>query len=210
MTVLDLGAHVGYYSRLFSGLVGPKGKVYAFEASPENQTMLRRNLDSPRYANVEVVPRAICDREGTVKLFVSPGHSNHSLIPGFTAAETVLEIPSISVDAFVAQRGIQALDFVKMDIEGAETMALNGMRETIRNSPGLALLVECNLLSLETLVSTPAKFMALIEGLGLWPSAILKDATLGPLPDVADIDLYVNLLCVKPGDCRLGAVMDHP
>ncbi|HEY3123578.1 MAG TPA: FkbM family methyltransferase, partial [Thermoanaerobaculia bacterium] len=59
MTVLDLGAHVGYYSRLFSGLVGPKGKVYAFEASPENQTMLRRNLDSPRYANVEVVPRAI-------------------------------------------------------------------------------------------------------------------------------------------------------
>ena len=203
MTVLDLGAHVGYYSQLFSEWVGPTGKVYAFEASPENQVILRRNLSSARYANVEVVPRAISDRVGMAKLFVSPGHSNHSLIAGFAAAEKVVEIPAVSVDAFLAERGIASLDFVKMDIEGAETMALDGMRETIRVSPGIAMLVECNLLSIESRGSTPAEFLSMIEGLGLRPSAILKDATLGPLPAESDIDLYVNLLCVKPEDRRL-------
>jgi FkbM family methyltransferase len=202
MTVLDLGAHVGYYTRLFSEWVGPKGKVYAFEASPENQAILQRNVSSARYANVEVVPRAISDRAGIAKLFVSPGHSNHSLLPGFTAAETVVEIPAVSVDVFLAERGIPSLDFVKMDIEGAETMALDGMRQTIHASPRIALLVECNLLSIQTRGSTPTEFLSMIEGLGLRPSAILKDATLGPLPAEADIDLYVNLLCVKPEDRR--------
>jgi FkbM family methyltransferase len=207
MTVLDLGAHVGYYSRFLSRLVGAKGKVYAFEASPENQAVLRRNLDSPRYNNVEVVPSAISDHEGTMKLFVSPGHSNHSLIQGFTPADDVLEIPTVSVDGFAAQRGIPVIDFIKMDIEGAETMALNGMRETIRKSPQLALLAECNPLALRTAGTTPAEYMQLIEDIGLTPLAILDDASLGPLPDVASIEasisLYVNLLCVKPGDSRL-------
>ena len=207
MTVLDLGAHVGYYSRFFSGLVGPQGRVYAFEASPENQAVLRRNLDSPRYGNVEVVPRAISDREGTMKLFVSPGHSNHSLIPGFTPADDVLEISTVSVDEFAAQRGIRAIDFIKMDIEGAETMALNGMRETVRRSPQLALLAECNPLALRSAGTSAAEFLQLIENVGLKPSAILDDATLGPLPDVASIEasisLYINLLCVRPGDSRL-------
>jgi FkbM family methyltransferase len=207
MTVFDLGAHVGYYSRFFSRLVGAKGRVYAFEASPENQAVLRRNLGSPRYANVEVVPSAISDHEGTMKLFVSPGHSNHSLIQGFTHAEDVLEISTVSVDRFAAQRGIRAIDFVKMDIEGAESMALNGMRETIRKFPQLVLLVECNPLALRSAGSTPAEFVQLIEKIGLTPSAILDDATLGPLPDVASIEasisLYVNLLCARPGDSRL-------
>lgn len=203
MTVLDLGAHVGYYSRIFSEWVGPTGKVYAFEASPENQEILRRNLSSPRYANVEVVPRAVSDRVGIAKLFVSPGHSNHSLLSGFAAAEKVVEIPAVSVDAFLTERGIPSLDFVKMDIEGAEHIALEGMRETIRRSPRVALLVECNLAAIETRGSTPAEFLSQIEGLGLRPVAILKDATLGPLPPEADIDLYINLLCVKPDDPRL-------
>jgi FkbM family methyltransferase len=207
MTVFDLGAHVGYYSRFFSRLVGSKGRVYAFEASPENQAVLRRNLGSPRYANVEVVPSAISDHEGTMKLFVSPGHSNHSLIQGFTDAEDVLEISTVSVDRFAAQRGIRAIDFVKMDIEGAESMALNGMRETIRKFPQLVLLVECNPLALRSAGSTPAEFVQLIEKIGLTPSAILDDATLGPLPDVASIEasisLYVNLLCARPDDSRL-------
>ena len=207
MTVLDLGAHVGYYSRFLSRLVGPQGRVYAFEASPENQAVLRRNLDSPRYANVEVVPSAISDREGTIKLFVSPGHSNHSLIEGFTPADGVLEIPTVSVDGFAAQRGIREIDFIKMDIEGAETMALNGMRETVRQSPRLALLAECNPLALRTAGTTAADYLRLIENVGLEPLTILDDATLGPLPDVAEIEasisLYVNLLCVRPGDPRL-------
>ena len=133
MTVFDLGAHVGYYSRFLSKLVGPAGVVYAFEPNPENRAALRRNLDAPGYSNVEIVPCAISDREDTRKLFISPGHSNHSLIEGYTDAESFVEVPSISVDAFAAKRGIQSVDFVKMDVEGAESMALNGNRRRQRH-----------------------------------------------------------------------------
>ena len=157
-----------------------------------------------------MVPFAISDREGTIKLFVSPGHSNHSLIEGFTPADAVLEIPTVSVDGFAAQRGIREIDFIKMDIEGAETMALNGMRETVRKSPRLALLAECNPLALRTAGTTAADYLRLIENVGLEPLTILDDATLGPLPDVAEIEasisLYVNLLCVRPGDPRLSEI----
>ena len=198
MTVIDLGAHVGYYSRFLSKLVGPAGVVYAFEPNPENRAALRRNLDAPSYSNVEIVPCAISDREDTRKLFISLGHSNHSLIEGYTEAESFVEVPSISVDAFVAKRGIQSVDFVKMDVEGAESMALNGMRETIRNSPRLAVLVECCPHALKCVGSTPQKFMDLIEDLGLDSSTILEDATLGPLPVVETIDVRVNLLCLRP------------
>lgn len=169
--------------------------------------MLRRNLDSPRYANVEVVPMAVSDHEGAMKLFVSPGHSNHSLIEGFTAANGVVEIPTISIDAFARKRGIASVDFIKMDIEGAETMALEGMRETIRRSPRPALLAECNPLALRTAGTNAADYMRLIENLGLRSLAILEDGSLGPLPDIAAIEasisLYVNLLCVKPEDPRV-------
>jgi FkbM family methyltransferase len=207
MTVFDLGAHVGYYCRFLSRLVGPQGRVYAFEASPENQAVLRRNLSSPRFANVEVVPMAVSDHEGVMRLFVSPGHSNHSLIEGFTAANGILEIPTISIDAFAEKRGIAAIDFIKMDIEGAETMALNGMREMVRKSPRPVLLAECNPLALRTAGTNASDYMRLIEDLGLRSRAILDDGRLGPLPDIAAIEasisLYVNLLCAKPGDPRL-------
>lgn len=197
MTVIDLGANVGYYTRLFSDLVGPRGRVFAFEPNPENLVALRSNLSSPRYSNVEICPFAASDQDGTATLFVSPGHSNHSLIEGYTAAETKLEIPVVTIDRFLKNREIAAVDFVKMDIEGGESRALQGMRETIRSSPRFRLLVECNPLALRSAGSTPADFLRLISSLGLNPEAILEDASLGLLPDVTTIDLYVNLLCSR-------------
>jgi FkbM family methyltransferase len=68
-------------------------------------------------------------------LFVSPGHSNHSLIEGFSASEREVEVETVSIDAFLAQRGIASIHFAKIDIEGAESLALAGMSETIRQSP---------------------------------------------------------------------------
>ena len=197
MTVIDLGANVGYYARLLSDLVGPDGRVFAFEPSPENLEVLRSNLSAPRYSNVEICPFAASDQDGTASLFVSPGHSNHSLIEGYTAAETKLEIPVVTIDRFLKDRGIAAVDFVKMDIEGGESRALQGMRETIAHSPGFRLLVECNPQALQAAGSTPAGFLELLSNLGLKAEAILEDASLGPLPEVTTIDLYVNLLCSR-------------
>ena len=157
--------------------------------------------------DAELIDSVTNGKEDDMRLFVSPGHSNHSLIEGFTAANGILEIPTISIDAFAEKRGIAAIDFIKMDIEGAETMALNGMREMVRKSPRPVLLAECNPLALRTAGTNASDYMRLIEDLGLRSRAILDDGRLGPLPDIAAIEasisLYVNLLCAKPGDPRL-------
>lgn len=202
MTVVDLGAHVGYYSRLFSDIVGPTGRVFAFEPNPENLAMLRGNLRHRRYSNVEILPCAASDNVGSSRLFVSPGHSNHSLIPGFTAAEATIEVETTSIDAFVENRAISSIDFIKIDVEGSETLALSGMAETIRKSPGLCALIEFNPLALRSAGTTPECFLNLIGKLGFESAAILEDARLGSLPDSSDIDMYVNLICWKAGDRR--------
>jgi FkbM family methyltransferase len=205
MTVVDLGAHVGYYSRLLSKIVGPKGKVFAFEPNLENLELLRRNLAAARCSNVEILPYAVSNRSGRSKLFISPGHSNHSLMPSFTAAEQEIEVETVSLDAFLQQRGIPSVDFIKIDIEGSETLALSGMKETIRRSSQICALIEFNPLALRASGTTPARFLDLLRELELEASAILDDAGLGPLPDISKIDMYTNLLCRKPGDRRFGS-----
>lgn len=197
MVVLDLGAHIGYYTRAFSRLVGPRGKVFAFEPNPENVGVLRRNLSGRRYANVEVLPYAASDRHETARLFISAGHSNHSLIEGFTASEAELPVETVSVDEFLKERGISSIDFAKIDIEGSEPRALAGMQQTIHNSPHLVLLMECNPLALEKAGFSVRQFLCFIESLGLKPRAILEDGRLGPVPESTQKGDFVNLLCVK-------------
>ena len=211
MTVVDLGAHIGYYSRILSALVGPQGKVLAFEPNPENLAVLRRNLSGPRYRNVDILPYAVSDRNTTGKLFVSSGHSNHSLIKGFSAAEKEIDVETVSLDAFLGRKGIRTLDFVKLDVEGAESMALLGMAETIRRSSAMALLVEYNPLALRASGTSPGAFVHLLEGLELQTAAILEDASLGPVPDLSQVDLYCNLLCSRAGALPLAtSAAYHP
>jgi FkbM family methyltransferase len=189
MIALDLGAHIGYYTRILSKLVGPMGKVLAFEPNPENVEVLRRNLRG--YRNVEIYPYAVSDANGTCTLFISPGHSNHSLVAGFTQAEGEVEVQAVAIDGL----GLGSVGFIKMDVEGAESLALQGMRETIGRSKGLHLLMEFNPPALQAAGVPPESFLELIRSLGLEPWGIAEDGSLRPVVEVPKGGLYVNLLC---------------
>src|SRR5215470_4917006 len=78
MTALDIGAHIGYFTKLFSMLVGKEGKVYAFEPHPENFCLLQTNTS--RFANIVLSNKAISDANGVNRLFMSNANSgSHSL-----------------------------------------------------------------------------------------------------------------------------------
>ncbi|MEP6716991.1 MAG: FkbM family methyltransferase, partial [Terriglobia bacterium] len=142
MTVVDIGAHLGFYTRLLSKLVGPAGKVLAFEANPENFAVLRRNLRG--YKNVELLNSCVADKDGSFTLYVSPGHSNHSLMPGYSVAASTLTIPGVALDSFLAGRGIHEVGFIKCDTEGAEPLVLAGMRQTLSGLRAPVVLIEYN------------------------------------------------------------------
>lgn len=123
--VLDLGAHVGYYTLLASVLVGPRGRVFAFEPHPRNARYLRRHVHVNGCRNVEVLECAAYDRSGRVGFRFGVGSGT-----GRVAESGAVEVPAVRLDEFVAERGIVP-DVVKIDVEGGERPVLDGAREML-------------------------------------------------------------------------------
>jgi FkbM family methyltransferase len=147
-TVYDVGANIGFFTIFCSRLVGPQGRVYAFEPIPENLVTLRRNIALNKLTNVVVVEQALSASTGTAQMFVSPWSAFHSLnVDGASKRENhgpdggEITVETITLDEFVSQAGVSAPDLVKLDVEGAELLVLEGMRETLRSTQPL-LLVE--------------------------------------------------------------------
>jgi FkbM family methyltransferase len=196
MTVLDIGAHIGYYSLLFSRLVGPTGRVIAFEINPENFETARENVRARGCRNVEVFPFGVCDRSGPRTLHISPGNSNHSLMAGYTVAERTLEVACVSLDDFLAERKIARVDFIKSDTEGAELLVVEGARRTLENAGHMDMLMEYNPKAMECGEVAAPELLRTLTGMGFACKAILAGGTLGDIPELAGNE-SVNLLCRK-------------
>ena len=171
--------------------------MLAFEAEPENFDLLRAHVSGAKYRNVEVLPYAVADRAGKLLLHLSPGHTNHSLVDGYTDSKGASEVETVPLDAFLAGRGIDRVDFVKIDVEGAEPLVLAGMRETIARSPHLAMLVELNPIALRAGGNEPDALAHSLENAGFRLLASLNDGRWGRIPPQPN-DETLNLLCVRP------------
>jgi hypothetical protein len=103
MTTLDIGAHIGYFTRLFSMLVGTEGKVYAFEPHPENFCLLQTNIS--RFANVILSNKAISDANGVTHLFMSNANSgSHSLFQSVVMLRNHTASPSFTTIHFFSAK----------------------------------------------------------------------------------------------------------
>jgi FkbM family methyltransferase len=151
MTALNVGANTGLYCILLSGLVGATGHVYAFEPSTENCNRLRQNLTLNSCDNVTVVQAALTDFCGTGSLRNDPSDSrldaHRFLDRNLSAAATDGEfVPCMTCDRYwyeVNNGSPAPVDFMLMDVEGAELDVLRGARKTIEASPELTIHAEC-------------------------------------------------------------------
>jgi FkbM family methyltransferase len=146
--VVEVGANLGYFTRLFANLVGTKGSVLAFEPIPSTREQLLRNVNNLK--QVTILPYAISDEVGKFMMYV-PGdiHGQASLKmhsrSGWGAAG---EVTSVSVEciplALIKQvKALAHIDFMKVDVEGAELQVLKGAREIlVRDHPILHLEIE--------------------------------------------------------------------
>lgn len=122
--VLDVGANVGFFSVLASKLVGPTGAVVAFEASPV--TFARLAAARTPHRNISAVHCAVSDRLGELEFSLGPpGHSGMASLRVLDAADRRVRVQAITLDSRLAELPKTAL--VKIDVEGAECMALRGM-----------------------------------------------------------------------------------
>ena len=136
--VVDAGGCWGDTALYFASRVGPAGKVYTFEFDPENLEVMRANLElNPELASrIEVVERPLWGHSGEMLGFIGGGRMTRVVAP--EEADRLVE--TITLDDFVEQAGLARVDFVKMDVEGAESSVLSGARSTLaRDTPKLAI-----------------------------------------------------------------------
>ena len=128
--VIDAGGCWGDTALYFAHTIGPQGKVYTFEFSPDNLEVLNRNLEiNPEHAKrIEIIPRALWNMSGEEITYLVNGPAT-SLNKGNAGLSSV---STISIDDFVKEKGLPRVDFIKMDIEGSELKALQGAEQTLR------------------------------------------------------------------------------
>jgi len=170
---LDLGANIGYFSLLASRIVGPKGKVFSFEPEPRNFSCLVKNKELNGYTQMNPFQKAASDKDGKTTLYICPYDTGHHTIrqsEGITSYETnakfdkdritAVDVPTISIDAFLKEQNIAEVDLIKIDVEGAEFLAINGMKETLKGCKNTKIIMEFFPLLIEKMGNSPERLLA--------------------------------------------------
>jgi len=130
-TVWDVGANIGYFSLEFARSVGPEGKVLSFEPHPEIFEVLQRNIRRNKYKNIRLHNQACGASVGETKLFFSTeNEGNHKIIENSNSNNFALT-QVVTLSSFLNE---YSPSLIKMDIEGAELLALQGLgQENLKN-----------------------------------------------------------------------------
>ena len=152
-TVVDIGAHMGRYTIPCSKSVGMSGKVVAIEAHPYNFRILQHNLRLNELKNVSVLNCAVYSNRARLKLYLPDedlGYTmHHSLMTKYLASKynneierKYIEVEADTLDNLLKARGINEVNWIKIDVEGAELEVLKGAREILSTNIRISILVE--------------------------------------------------------------------
>ncbi|MGH7118761.1 MAG: FkbM family methyltransferase [Acetobacteraceae bacterium] len=138
--ILDVGAHHGQSSLLYLDKF-PAARVFAFEPESANFAVCSSAL-AHVCDQVRVIRQAVTDHDDRVTLHINTHDGTHSLFEigeqrfwaGYAAKRGEAEVPAVTIDSFLEQEGISAVDILKMDIQGAELAALNGARKALQEA----------------------------------------------------------------------------
>ena len=201
MNVIDIGSNIGYYTLLFSKWVGKNGHVFSFEPESDNFKLLQKNLIANQIKNAKVYQKAVSNQNESTILFLSEENKgDHKIIDLKEEDLEKIIIESVTLDSSEASKF--PIDLIKMDIQGAEMLALNGMTKILKENPKITILTEFWPYGIEKSGYPPKEFFNKLENLGFEIMQI-KDEELMPinnkfklLTEYQNAD-FVNLLCKR-------------
>jgi len=207
--LLDAGANGGYYTVLFSHLVGRRGRVHAFEPLPPTFAALAAYVGRERrFDNVVLNDSALAAGDGVAELFVPGSDHGHAAIARHLAGTWALapEVrsytrPAITIDTYLSARGEEPPAFVKCDVEGAELRVLEGAAATLRRRPPI-LHLEVNPDWTRTLGYEPSDLVRFLAAYGYSRFYLVGDVVsrvlTDPLRELAAFQGSENLICAVP------------
>lgn len=204
--VLDIGAHIGYYSLIAAERVGKKGRVYAFEPNKDNLALLTKNINANKYKNIVIIDKAVAKTAKKAKLFLSPVSTGmHSLIDidGNNGEATMVDV--VSLDKLFGKNPPK-ISAIKMDIEGGEYSAVEGMAHLLKKSKNIKLFAEFSPYAIKRSGRSPGGFLKYLKSIGFQLHGIDEfQSQVKPIDNVnnfissfpQDRDSHINLMAVK-------------
>lgn len=128
-TIFDIGANAGLYSLLGAITVSKNGSVYSFEPMPQNQLKFKKNIELNNLSNIVLQPFAVSDRQASLTMEYVPENSGMATISNLGTTK----VEAITIDSWIKSTDIKSVDFIKIDIEGHEWQALQGMEQTLKS-----------------------------------------------------------------------------
>ena len=206
--VIDLGANIGYFTLILAKLVGPTGKVFAFEPDPRNLALLKKNVEYNNYKNVIIVPKAVSNVNDKCTLYTGQKTFGQNKIykPKKTKTQKFIPIDSETVrldDFFKTNNLLNKISFIKMDIEGAEFLALSGMKEILKLNKNIKIFTEAEISYLEDAGSSYDQFIDLLTendftfSLADNRTETLTKVNKSQLEKILNDEGSVNIFCVR-------------
>jgi FkbM family methyltransferase len=132
MTVVDVGANIGYIAAVAARIVGPTGCVLAIEPEPRNLALLTANMARNNYRQVIVCACAAGNASGTATLACSAWNmGDHRISTGQARGERTATVRVDTVDQLVARHNLGRVDLIKMDVQGYEPAVIGGIGEVV-------------------------------------------------------------------------------
>jgi FkbM family methyltransferase len=140
---VDVGANKGDFSLFAAGVMGDRGRIVAIEPETTNAEWIERSVARNRYSSIEVVRVAVADRSGDATLFLGEKSGWHSLLSTEGVATTgEVTVATETLDELLERRGIDRVDVVKIDVEGAEERVFDGAARTLGGDHPMTVLLD--------------------------------------------------------------------
>ena len=203
--VVDIGAHIGYFTLLFSKWVGKKGKVFSFEPDVNNFKFLSKNILANQSKNVTVFNKAISNKDETTYLYLNSENTGDNRILDFyvddlDSSREKIKVECVRLDSVIPTD--QRIDVIKIDVQGAEMLVLQGMDTFLTNSLEQYMLIEFWPFAIEKSGFTPKEMLKKIKEMG-FEIFIFENEKLVQFSVDHEIvqnflpDDFINLICKK-------------
>jgi FkbM family methyltransferase len=198
-TVLDLGAHLGTFA-LMAAVSGYQ--VIAVEASPHNAALLEESKRRNGFESLRVVNAAAEDKAGTVR-FIDDGPVG-KVVMASDGREATIPVPAVAIDALIAEMGLHNVDLIKMDIEGSEVAALQGMSGLLSGPNAPPLIFESNAHTLRLRGQAPGDLVRLLAQYGYSVYQLVLGRLVPTKAGTVQIQCVADCLAVKelPSDIQ--------